>query len=200
MKYPDSQSVALKSLQRMIMYLKKNNVCYPIRIFVKRELHPVKKRKTCRWRIISSVSLQDQCYDWELFQDIADKMSEQHRHLPTLVGWSYPYGGMEYLYERTPELVMATDKSSWDWTMQGWVLEMFITLFAILCTDREYAKTWEQIVRRRFRAVYRATFVTSSGHKFHQNDYGLQNLLTLLMNSVAQVFLHVLAMLRHGMS
>lgn len=177
-----------------------------IRLFVKPEPHKMDKVRQRRWRLISSVSLIDQLVDHMLFADGNDAEIDNHIMLPVKAGWSPQKGGFPQLVGqlgRGP--YVSIDKSSWDWGMDIWVVDVFRDLRDRLCLDRDEPRfqRWVALVEARLRVLYReAEFMISDGRVYGQETPGLQksgSVLTLSLNSMAQIALHVLACLRAGM-
>lgn len=171
-----------------------------IRLFIKPEPHKKDKIRQRRWRLISSVSLVDQLVDQMLFADGNDAELDNHTSLPVKIGWAPQHGGFTQLQGqlgRGPYLNV--DKSSWDWGMDIWVVDVFRDLRNRLCLNRdeERFKRWENLVAVRLTSLYRdAKFMLSDGRVYEQQIPGLQksgSVLTLSLNSMAQIALHLLA-------
>nr|APG75951.1 hypothetical protein 2 [Hubei tetragnatha maxillosa virus 6] len=164
----------------------------PIRIFVKPEPHSYKKLQSGRYRLISSVSIIDQIIDAMLFREMNAQMIAQWPLLPTRVGWSPYYGGwkmMPYVREQ-----MAIDKSSWDWTVQPWIVEAVLQIRTEMCAN--LTPQWEELARWRYKELYGSPlFVTTRGSIFKQQTPGVMKsgcYNTLMDNSIMQLILHAL--------
>lgn len=163
----------------------------PIRLFVKPEPHKVTKIKSHRYRLISSVSLIDQIIDHMLFGSMNQKMIDNYIDLPSKVGWSPYVGGWKIV---PAGRMFATDKSAWDWTVQGWLVEAeFSVRCGLMRRDINY-EYWRDLASWRYSVLYRdALFVTSNGLLLRQKWPGVVKsgcVNTIATNSIMQVILH----------
>lgn len=163
----------------------------PIRIFVKPEPHKLKKLEQSRYRLISSVSVVDQIIDHMLFDDMNLTMIDNYPSLPSKVGWSVVKGGWRMI----PKVVwMATDKSSWDWTVQPWLLELTLQLRKLLCQGSAHYQQWCDLADYRYQQLYQnPLFILSNGILLRQRRSGIQKsgcVNTIADNSLMQWLLH----------
>lgn len=162
----------------------------PIRLFVKPEPHTGKKIREERYRLISSVSIIDQLIDHMLFSEFNDKLIENHYQIPSKPGWSPLMGGWRAMPE---EKWVATDASSWDWTVQPWILEALLRFRSEMCEN--LSEQWVQLATRRYVELFgNPVFVTSGGLLLKQSKPGVMKsgcVNTISDNSLAQVLLHV---------
>nr|UGO57288.1 MAG: hypothetical protein 2 [Riboviria sp.] len=170
----------------------------PIKVFIKKEPHKVKKIQEERYRIISAVSMVDTMIDRILFREFFAWMKT--KNWPCYYGYVPVIGGY-----RTPKRlfhgkgVKSSDKQSWDWTAQEWVfLAIMWTMKnkAIFGTSEE-EEQWFRVTHKRFTALYRhAVFQFADGHKIAQKKWGIQKsgcYGTLAFNSLSQFFLELRA-------
>lgn len=165
----------------------------PIRVFVKPEPHKNEKILNGRFRLISSVSVVDQIIDHMLYGELNDKFIREFPHIPSRAGWT-PYGGG---WKWVPQnKVVAIDKSSWDWTVPGWLLEAVEEVRANLTGGDDL---WQDLSGWRYRSLFgHPVFVTSGGVFLRQNDPGVMKsgcVNTISDNSIMQVILHELVCL-----
>nr|QIJ56914.1 RNA-directed RNA polymerase [Scaphoideus titanus sobemo-like virus 1] len=162
----------------------------PIRLFVKPEAHSEKKLKSEKYRLISSVSVVDQIIDHMLFGDLNDVMIENWIHIPNKPGWAPFGGGWRFIPKET---WVATDASSWDWTVQPWLLELALEFRKRQCVN--LTRRWEELANWRYACLFRdPLFVTTAGHMFRQKQPGVMKsgcVNTIADNSVMQVLLHL---------
>nr|QXV86530.1 RNA-dependent RNA polymerase [Luteoviridae sp.] len=162
----------------------------PIRLFVKPECHSKKKLDEEKYRLISSVSVVDQLCDQMLFSMMNDNLIENWPHIPSKPGWS-PYGGG---WRHIPEgKWYATDASSWDWTVQPWLVQMVLEARKNLCTNP--SELWCELALKRYKELFmNPLFVTSGGMLLRQLKPGVMKsgcVNTIADNSLMQYLLHL---------
>lgn len=170
-----------------------NRYSDPIRLFVKPEPHKRSKLELERYRLISSVSVVDSIIDHMLFSQFNDAITENHSQLSCKVGWSQYGGG----WLSVPLDGVAMDKSSWDWTVRPWLLELVLDVRRRTCKNLN--PRWEDLARWRYEQLYAApTFVTSGGLFFRQTRPGIMKsgcVNTISDNSLMQEIIHLRACL-----
>lgn len=97
--------------------------------------------------------------------------------------------------------VLCLDKSAWDWTVQGYMVELWIDFILDLMVD---PPAWyRDALVTRFTALFRdAVYKFKDGSVAYQKGVGIMKsgcYLTLLLNSVSQTLLHMLAFTRMGL-
>lgn len=169
-----------------------------IRLFVKPEAHTAKKLDQKRYRLISSVSVVDQIIDHMLFDEMNDMMINNWIHIPSKPGWSFVGGGWRFMPKET---WIATDASSWDWTVQPWLLEMAYQVRRRFCVNMN--QKWERFAQQRYQELFASpVFVTSGGLLLRQKEPGVMKsgcVNTIADNSLMQVILHVRCCLELGL-
>lgn len=167
-----------------------------VRLFIKPEPLKEKKLKEHRYRLISSVSLIDQIIDHMLFDDMNQLMYDNCLSVPSKVGWSQFKGGWKFM-PRNPWL--AVDKSSWDWTVKNWMIDLVFRFRIALCQnfDTEIGRKWYDLAFMRYSMMYSsATFITSGGLVLKQKFPGVMKsgcVNTIADNSIMQYLLHLRA-------
>lgn len=164
----------------------------PIRLFVKPEPHKIEKIQQGRLRLISSVSVVDQIIDHMLFDNMNDALTKNWIDVPSKVGWTALKGGWKII-PMTPQL--ATDKSSWDWTVRPWLIELTLKLRAAMCSTKgELFEKWLDLASYRYSQLYwHPLFIASNGVLLRQNKPGVQKsgcVNTIADNSMQQWILH----------
>lgn len=174
----------------------------PILVFVKPEPHTSKKIEEGRLRIISAVGLVDTMVDRIMFGWLQRAVLAAVGRTPALIGWSPYKGGYRYLTCRyANRRALCIDKSSWDWTVQGWLLRVvknIIKKMALLVPP-----WWEEWVDARWEALFRdAVFGFRTGERVQQPGWGVMKsgcYLTILINSLCQAILHALVCRKLGL-
>nr|UXX19097.1 RNA-dependent RNA polymerase [Jilin luteo-like virus 2] len=171
-----------------------------IKLFIKQEPHKIAKLTEGRYRLISAVSVVDSMVDRMLFSEMHDLALASACLTPSAVGWSPIRGGYRLVRARFPGRVLCADKSCWDWTVSGWMVDMAKELFKRLCLNP--TERWCSLVDARFDMLFKkAVFRVSDGSRYPQLDEGLMKsgcYLTILMNTVLQSIVHLVASARSG--
>jgi len=168
----------------------------PIFLFVKPEPHKISKADKRSWRLISGVGITDTMIDRILFGDWLDNCIAKWQQIPSKAGWAPQMGGFKWITKafrgREP---MSIDKSSWDWTVQGWHVDVIRELIPrmIFGTTPE----WQRVFDNRISALYHPgvpRFKTTCGCEFIQLVKGIQKsgmLGTIGFNSIWQFADHL---------
>nr|QJI53805.1 MAG: hypothetical protein 2 [Solemoviridae sp.] len=167
-----------------------------ILVFIKPEPHKVSKLRDGRLRLISAVSMVDTMVDRVMFGWLQRAVMRSVGHTPALVGWSPYGGGYRLLTSRYDgQQALCVDKSSWDWTVKGWLLKIVRDVIKRLAVGSP--EWWEEWVDKRWEALFRdAVFEFRSGEKIKQPNWGVMKsgcYLTILINSICQCVLHSIA-------
>lgn len=179
-------------------------VCDPIKLFIKPEPHKDEKVETGRLRLISSVSLVDSCVDRFLFIRLMYKVLKtvyQYK-TPVLIGWTPFKGGFNMIgrgWENVRRFV-CIDKSAWDWSLPMWLIEALKEVLVLLADDAP--AWWVQAVETRFHCLFdNPEFAFSDFGRVRQGVPGIMKsgcYLTILLNSIGQLLLHVLVCIMLG--
>lgn len=181
-------------LQRALQALNGKPFSDPLNVFIKREPHSRKKLDEGRYRLISGVSMIDTMLDRIIFDFV--KRASETTDTPVRIGFSLIAGGWRELTRRfKPHDVLCIDKSSWDWTMQQWVVE---SLTAVLVELADLEPDWvKQLIQIRMRELFeRAVFGFRDGTVARQRGVGIMKsgcFMTIILNSIAQLLLHAAA-------
>lgn len=164
----------------------------PIRLFVKPEPHKQKKISNRAYRLISSVSVIDQLIDAMLFGSMNDQLTKNYLHLPGKVGWAPIKGGWKIIKVHGQR---ALDKSAWDWSVNGWIVQMLCEVRYNLMDPSPHEKAWLELAQWRYQELFKEPlFVTSGGMFLRQREPGVMKsgcYNTIADNSLAQDLLHV---------
>lgn len=172
-----------------------------IKVFVKQEPHKMKKIQDGTYRLISAVSLIDTFIDRILFAWIARAQLDSVGQTPCLVGWSPVRGGWRSIQERyCGRAVVCLDRSAWDWTVQGYLVDLWILFLENLAINPP--KWWLDMLRLRFKLLFEDVwFKFEDGTRVKQGTRGVMKsgcYLTILLNSLSQSLLHYIANGRCG--
>lgn len=168
--------------------------------FIKDEPHKTSKIEAGRYRLITAFSLEDKIIDAMLFGPWITAEVTRPIHCVQKAGWSItPYGYVQ-LRSHMPRVTrcLATDKTAWDWTCPGWVVDYYWD-----CKTSHHRESPDIIaaMKARFGLLYGTGFIFRfpDGRRLRQNFFGMMksgSLLTLSLNSLAQAAMHWLACLR----
>nr|AWY11067.1 putative RNA-dependent RNA polymerase [Motts Mill virus]AWY11079.1 putative RNA-dependent RNA polymerase [Motts Mill virus]AWY11199.1 putative RNA-dependent RNA polymerase [Motts Mill virus] len=166
----------------------------PIKLFIKQEPHKISKLIEGRLRLISAVSMVDTMIDRMLFQELFASVVSSPFRTPVAIGWTPLGSGAAYFKAHFSGKTFDTDKKHWDWTFPFWLLE---DCYKVLTSCHYAPAWWHRLAHARFMALYsEAVFRFPDGSTLQQPYPGIQKsgcYLTLLLNSLGQWMLHVLA-------
>nr|UGO57588.1 MAG: hypothetical protein 1 [Riboviria sp.] len=192
-------------LQRMVydryMRLLDDPQSDDIKVFVKQEPHKVSKLQEERYRLISAVSLIDTMVDRVLFGQLYRNIAQNYGDTTIMIGWSPLKSGVTYLRDRLgPGPYLSLDKSAWDWTVQGWMVDMIKDYLQNIHPD---SPGWfKRMIKARFELLFEQPwFIFSDGTRIQQGDRGIMKsgcYLTILFNSLGQILLNHMACSRIG--
>lgn len=190
--YDESRVLLLK---RLVYHRLENGITDPVRVFIKREPHKQAKLSSNRFRLISAVSLVDTMTDRVMLGPWHRYAVAQVGKTPIMLGWAPVGGGAPAIRQifgnrRT----RALDKTAWDWSVSGWLVKDLLQLVQHFNVAPQW---WHDWMRVRWHALFRdAVFEFSDRTQVQQPDWGIMKsgcYLTLLLNSLSQVYLHNLA-------
>lgn len=197
MKYDSAKLDELKMLiyQRLIALATGDRQADHLRVFVKPEPHKKSKLEEGRLRLISAVSLLDTCVDRVLFTWLMQVALDNFLHTPSMVGWTPNRGSWRQLWVMFGGRSLSLDKSAWDWTVQGWLIDAIKSLIQELAVDAPL--WWVECMDARFDLLFRrAVFEFQDGTVVHQMGKGIMKsgcYLTILANTLGQILTHVVA-------
>lgn len=148
-----------------------------------------------------AVSLTDTIVDRILFGWLGRNVLSTCARTPCAVGWSPVRGGWRDIVKQyVGEDVVALDKEAWDWTVQGWLVDMWKEIIKTLAF--QHADWWSDMVDVRFEMLFsRAVFQFQDGTQVLQETEGIMKsgcYLTIILNSLSQSLLHYVASVRIG--
>lgn len=164
--------------------LVENDMCDPVRLFVKNELHGRDKVRDRRFRLIASVSLIDQLVERILFSRQNKAEIDAWQVIPSKPGMGLHDEGLDALKEGIGKLQrpVDTDVSGFDWSVKDWALNLdavarlrlmgFNTPIKLSQTYRYSAV--ERLVLARVRCLSLSVLVTSDGGVYAQQQPGIQ--------------------------
>lgn len=174
-----------------------------IKVFIKQEPHKQAKIEKGDYRLISAVSLIDTLIDRILFAWLARAQLDNVGHTPCMVGWSPVRGGWRLINNRFGNSpVVCLDRSAWDWTVQGYLVDMWILFLENLPVNAP--SWWIEMMKLRFKLLFKAGkpwFKFEDGTRVNQETDGIMKsgcYLTILLNSLSQSLLHYLVNIRCG--
>nr|WKV33674.1 MAG: RNA-dependent RNA polymerase [Riboviria sp.] len=163
----------------------------PLKVFVKPEPHKLKKVEEGRLRLISAVSLIDTMVDRIAFGWLHDNALASFPATPIMCGWSPANGGWRLIRYNSDD-VMCVDKSSWDWTLQEWIVDALEDF--VLELGEMLPPEARKLVKARFVQLFKeSVFGFIDGTVAKQKGVGIMKsgcFMTLLFNSVSQLLLH----------
>jgi hypothetical protein len=169
----------------------------PIRVFVKNEVHKVKKVQTGKVRLISSVSIVDQIIERLLFADQNQAEIKDHNWIPSKPGFGMlETSGVNDIREYVSLMreigpLVSTDMSTWDFTMQEWEFAAEFKMRSIL-NRSDSRDSWTIMARNRLMCLCNSIFALSDGSLFSQRMRGVMksgSYLTSSTNSRVRAFI-----------
>jgi hypothetical protein len=109
--------------------LVQRGLCDPVKVFIKKEPHSLKKISEGRFRIISSVSLVDQIVTRLMCMRQNKAEISEWQSCPSAPGMGLNDDGLAVIWETASYFaehgeVCETDISGWDWSVQQWELDL----------------------------------------------------------------------------
>lgn len=198
-------ATSLKTIEGMTSEeLVKFGLVDPVKVFVKDEPHKLSKIQEGRLRIISSVSLVDQIIE-RLLHRIQNKVEiERWNSCPSKPGLGLHDDGLLDLTANMEALlevngaIDCSDVSAWDWTVQGWELELDMEI-RIRLARAEPGSAYQKLCRVNGLCVSKTVFVDPEGDMWGQVDSGIQlsgRYCTSSSNSRMRVMATLLSRLR----
>lgn len=169
---------------------------HPIRLFVKPEPHTLKKRDEGRWRLIFSVSIVDNLLAAMVFHDHKKRFIDSAVESPSMVGWSPLQGGFRTLAGLFPSGASCADKSSWDWSVQGWEVEDYLAILDGLAFNGLSPRE-----KRLIRSHFGPLTLDLGRVKIEKKIFGITpsgTFFTTLLNTTLQYYIHCLASFSEG--
>lgn len=168
-----------------------------IKVFIKPEAHKIEKIVDGRFRLISAVSLVDTMVDRILYRRLANSALQAVGRTPIMLGWAPIRGGYKVMFDKFRGMkTRGLDKTAWDWTVSGWLLEAIKEVLKELLLLRSPA--FDSLMESRWGHLFKtAHFEFSDGTVVAQPGYGVMKsgcYLTIMINSLGQLIYHALAL------
>lgn len=161
-----------------------DNLCDPIRLFVKNEPHSREKVAQRRFRLIASVSIIDQLVERLLFAAQNKAEIDRWEQIPSKPGMGLHDEGLIALESEMSKFrrPVETDVSGFDWSVKYWALHMDAVArlrlagyaTPITMTPETATTAYEALVLRRVQCLAQAVLLTTDGHVFEQVEPGIQ--------------------------
>lgn len=156
-----------------------NNVCSPIRLFVKDEPHKETKVRDGMFRLISGVAVDDQMIDRLLYKAQNNREIDSWEQCISKPGIGLDDDGLIKMSEFFQSVLSehgeltSIDIKAWDWSVQDWELEAEAELRRRLAkASRE--SIWHFLNRVRCHAISRKVFALPNGVLIGQKgDFGI---------------------------
>lgn len=167
-----------------------------VKLFIKDEPHSLEKIKAKRYRLISTLAVEDQILDRWLFQEWHEAELEAVARCATKNGWAPLPLGFRDVRRAFPADVLNTDASSFDWTVPAWAVDELIEMR--ISQVRNPTPEYVNMVRNRYEEVLGSRCIVRlpDGTRYRQNRRGFMKsgwLRTLSDNSALQLMIHGLA-------
>lgn len=139
--------------------------CDPMRVFVKKEMHPVRKKETKRWRLIMSCSIVDEVVDALLFESQSKLEYYLWDKIPSAPGMGLDTKEQIQKLLRPFEGILgdlvSSDVKGWDWSLRQWHFDAFRDMH--LCLVKDVNERYRHLVEARLECIIDKVFVTSGG-------------------------------------
>lgn len=151
-------------------------LCDPVRLFIKQEPHPLRKVRTGRLRLISSVSLLDQLVERVLFGFQNNLEISQWKRCPSKPGMGLTLKEQsdalwdELKFKSTIAPAAEADISGFDWSVQHWELQADVEMRIRL---GDFGPLAAKAARNRFICLANSVFQLSDGTLIAQGLPGL---------------------------
>lgn len=151
-------------------------LCDPVRLFIKQEPHPLRKVRTGRLRLISSVSLLDQLVERVLFGFQNNLEISRWKQCPSKPGMGLTSKEQsdalwdELKFKSTLAPAAEADISGFDWSVQHWELMADVEMRIRL---GDFSNLAARAARNRFTCLSNSVFQLSDGTLISQGLPGL---------------------------
>jgi hypothetical protein len=151
--------------------------CDPVRVFIKREPHSLRKVSSKRWRLIFAISIVDQLVERILCSEQNKTEIQQWNNCPSAPGLSLSNDDdLKALYERIMikcqgKSFAEADVTGWDWSVKEWELKLEAEMRIELGNFSPLAAS---IIRARFICVSRSVYAFPDGELYVLKGNGVQ--------------------------
>ena len=162
-------------------------LCDPIRIFVKREPHKLKKIKARTFRLIWSISLVDSICERMLYARQNKREILNWFDVPSKPGMGFTDEHIRLIYDnvmqaRSKMTLVDSDVSAWDMSVPEWLLKLDVVRRSRL-NGSPVGSVWHTVSSNRMECMCDSVIVTSSGDCFSQKIKGIQKSGTYITGS-----------------
>lgn len=144
----------------------------PIRLFVKNEPHKSEKRRTKRVRLIQSVSVVDNLLLTLVCGDQNKREIASWYKGPSCAGIGFTPEHVSQFLQHLPKGPYShSDMSGWDWSVQGWELEMDFQMRALLEYGMRVKPTaYHAVLHANYENQAKAVFLLGDGRLVEQTE------------------------------
>jgi hypothetical protein len=182
-----------------------------LKLFLKAEPHKIAKVDKTMARNIAGLPIHKLVKHQAIFREMLDVAVDNWKSSPVVYGFAPGNAGhIENLVKRfNGKTVVESDKSNWDYNYFAWLADMVTEIVVNLAiqpnemSDEVYAEYLSDVRGSVKEVMYDAVYVTSSGRAFKPREPGIMKsgwLLTIFYNSVAQLLIDTLVLMRLGYS
>lgn len=173
------------------------------RVFIKQEAHKISKASDNRWRLIMCPPLDVQVVWQMVFSCQNDMEIRESFSIPSQQGIELAGGMWKHYRDQwvSAGLTHGMDKSAWDWTVSGWMLD-FDLEFRHRMVRGFQSERWQLLASRLYDNAFREPKLLFSDGQVYQQLYpgimksGCVN--TISTNSHLQVMLHLVYSYDHS--
>ena len=182
------KSVNYEDLVKYTPYEKvKEGLCDPIKIFVKREPHKLKKISERKFRLIWSISVVDSLVERMLYARQNKAEIRNWSEIPSKPGIGFEDSQAALLYDAIQSVresipLVDSDVSAWDMSVPYWLLLMDLERRRLL-NGEKIGSLWHRVARARMECLAHSLVVTTSGRVFSQSVKGIQKSGTYITGS-----------------
>jgi len=161
------------------------NVCSPIRLFIKDEPHKLKKIESGKLRLISGVGIDDQIIDRMVYSVQNNSEIDEWSTIPSKPGIGLDDTGLRLMTSTFTRMfessrsdgrsgrLQSTDISGWDWSVQGWEIELDAEVRRRLA-DAPRGSLFDFLTRYRAYCISHKVFCLPDGTLVAQTGSGIQ--------------------------
>jgi hypothetical protein len=190
--------------------LREWNEPFELRWFLKAEPHKRAKIEKKMLRGVMGMPLHKMIKHQSLFRELNNQAVKAWRKSPIAYGFSpLVPGDVENVWRRFQRNILETDKSNWDLNMFGYLYDICKDVICDLAvqpdgmSDSDFALYLDDVRNAIDEIGSDSVFRCSNGHRYKLNVKGVMKsgcVLTILLNSLSQLVLHLLVSFRMGYS
>jgi hypothetical protein len=162
-------------------------LCDPVRIFIKREPHKMKKIRSRTFRLIWSISLVDSICERMLYARQNKREILNWFDVPSKPGMGFTDEHIRLIYDnvmraRSEMTLVDSDVSAWDMSVPEWLLKLDVVRRSRL-NGSPVGSIWHTVSSNRMECMCDSVIVSSSGECFSQKIKGIQKSGTYITGS-----------------